>query len=85
MGYFTQQSSGGGSSIGVTEQYTIGVQRDNQVNYNFIDCIACDNCNDICINNAILFINDNGKPTIDYNKCQESKYCVRVCPTGALS
>jgi NAD-dependent dihydropyrimidine dehydrogenase PreA subunit len=46
-------------------------------------CIACGLCVDICPN-KLLFIEGNKCKVKNEKKCDKSKGCEIVCPTGAI-
>jgi len=46
-------------------------------------CIGCNACVEICPN-KILYIKDNVCMVKDETRCDKSKGCEKVCPTGAI-
>lgn len=47
------------------------------------ECIGCGACVDICPN-KILYLDDDTYKVSDETKCDKSRGCENVCPTGAI-
>jgi len=46
-------------------------------------CIGCNACVEICPN-KILYIEDDICKVADESRCDKSKGCEKICPTGAI-
>ena len=46
-------------------------------------CIGCNACVEICPN-KILYIKDDVCKVADESRCDKSKGCEKVCPSGAI-
>ena len=46
-------------------------------------CIGCNACVDVCPN-KILYIEDDVCKVKDESRCDKSKGCEKICPTGAI-
>jgi len=62
-----------------------GISPDISIWYNENLCIACNQCVEICPNNALdLRMNSQPYIRIDREKCEVSGECIKICPTNAL-
>ncbi len=65
---------------------------DNYINakitINVLECLSwnktmCFSCKDVCLDDAIEYLG-LFRPEIDYEKCTNCGFCVKVCPTNAI-
>lgn len=84
MGYFTQQSSGGGSGLKRMPSYITELYPDM-----YLDTTTCTSCG-LCYNHATnscplgesaIYESYNGMPAIDF--CVVCGNCILMCPVGS--
>jgi len=59
-----------------------------KIKIDMLKCISwsktmCFSCKDVCLENAIIF-SGLFRPEIDYEKCTNCGFCIKVCPVNAI-
>jgi dissimilatory sulfite reductase (desulfoviridin) alpha/beta subunit len=48
------------------------------------ECTRCENCVEVCKDNAVALNEHQPKPQIDYKQCLNCGQCIKVCPSGTI-